>query len=68
MALTYAEHLLQQLDDRALKLPVYMGGTLNQDFEGVDTPVDVRDRLTDMGIRVCETAADIVGELEQVPA
>jgi methylmalonyl-CoA mutase cobalamin-binding subunit len=64
MALTYAEHLLHQLQERSLELPVYMGGTLNQDFEGVDTPVDVRDRLHDLGIHVCESAADIVGVLE----
>jgi hypothetical protein len=63
MALTYAEQLLQELGDRRLAVEVLFGGTLNQDLEGTDVPVDVRDELRGLGIHVCEDVLDIVTAL-----
>jgi methylmalonyl-CoA mutase cobalamin-binding subunit len=63
MALTYAQQLLEELERRRLGLPVLMGGTLNQDFEGTDTPVDVRPQLRELGVRVCDDVTDVVEAL-----
>lgn len=59
MALTYAEHLLRELGQRQLTVPVLFGGTLNQDIEGSDTPVDVRAQLREIGIIACDDILDI---------
>jgi methylmalonyl-CoA mutase cobalamin-binding subunit len=63
MALTYAQHLLDELGTRRLAPRVLFGGTLNQDFEGNDTPLDVRDDLRSLGIAVCDNVVDIVDAL-----
>jgi methylmalonyl-CoA mutase cobalamin-binding subunit len=63
MALTYAQQLQQELEQRRLSLPIFMGGTLNQDVEDSETPVDVRDDLRRLGITVCADVADIADAL-----
>jgi methylmalonyl-CoA mutase cobalamin-binding domain/chain len=63
MALTYAQQLLDELAARRLAPRVLFGGTLNQDFEGSDTPLDVRDDLRELGIAVCDSVVDIVDAL-----
>ena len=60
MALTYAEQLLREMSLRRLAIPIAMGGTLNQDIEGGSTPVDVSDRLTELGVRVCTNVTDVL--------
>ena len=37
-----------------------MGGRLNETIEGEDIPVDVSDKLTEMGVVVCGNAEGIV--------
>lgn len=64
MALTYARELLRELEKRSLSIPVAIGGTLNQDIEGVATPVDVGDELTRMGVNVCRSITDMLDVLE----
>lgn len=72
MALTYARHLLRELKQRRLELPVLFGGTLNQDIEGSDTPVDVRADLRELGVIACDDILEVseaLGlELVAVPA
>jgi methylmalonyl-CoA mutase cobalamin-binding subunit len=63
MALTYAQQLLGEIAQRGLEVPVLMGGTLNQDLEGADTPVDVRPQLRVLGVRVCDDVTDVVDAL-----
>lgn len=61
MALTYAEHLIRELRKREIQIPVGIGGTLNQDFEGEPAPLDVTDKLADMGLVVCTQINDLLG-------
>lgn len=72
MALTYAQHLLRELEQRRLRVPVLFGGTLNQDIAGSDTPVDVREDLRALGIIACDDIlqiSDALGlQLAPVPA
>jgi methylmalonyl-CoA mutase cobalamin-binding subunit len=60
MALTYGRQLQVELAARGLEVRVFMGGTLNQDFEGVDTPVDVRDDLIAEGIHACREINEMI--------
>jgi methylmalonyl-CoA mutase cobalamin-binding subunit len=59
MALTYAQQLMAELKSRGLSLPILFGGILNQDFEGSDTPIDVREELRALGIIVCNDVTDL---------
>lgn len=59
MALTYAQQLLTELSRRKLSLSILFGGILNQDFEGSDTPIDVRQDLQALGIIVCNDVTDV---------
>jgi methylmalonyl-CoA mutase cobalamin-binding domain/chain len=63
MALTYAEQLKQELESRRLAPLMVFGGTLNQDFEGSDSPLDVRDNLRALGVRCCNNVAEVVDAL-----
>lgn len=60
MALTYAQHLLGELKKREIAIPVGIGGTLNQDFEGEPAPLDVTDKLSEMGLIVCAQINDLL--------
>ena len=64
MALTYGRQLLADLRERSLELPVFIGGTLNQDFEGHDAPVDVTDLLEEAGIGACRDMREMVDRLQ----
>jgi methylmalonyl-CoA mutase cobalamin-binding subunit len=66
MALKYAEKLKSELERRALKPRIIMGGVLNQDVEGQELPVDVSDELRRLGIVVCKDVDDIYSALQGV--
>ena len=55
VALRYSKALLQKLKEVGLDLPVLIGGRLNEIPEGSNTslPVDVSDKLADIGLIVC---------------
>ena len=63
MALTYAQALLRAMTMRGLDIPIAMGGTINQDVEGLATPVDVTDDLEELGVRVCRDVTDVLAVL-----
>jgi methylmalonyl-CoA mutase cobalamin-binding subunit len=63
MALTYGRQLLAELATRGLDVPVFMGGMLNQDAEGHDTPVDVREDLLTEGIHACREIEEMIEQL-----
>ena len=65
MALAYAKQLMDELNARGLEVPVLFGGRLNQDFEGSETPLDVREDLRSLGIHVCDGVDDLIGALPQ---
>ena len=50
VARSFGTKLMDQLKSADVGAPVFMGGVLNEDIEGSDVPVDVRDDLALMGI------------------
>lgn len=50
MALEYAQRLQAELEQRGLRLPVLMGGVLNQKTPGQPLPVDVTAQLRQLGV------------------
>ena len=66
MALTYAEKLLDELRQRSAAPRILMGGVLNQDYEGQELPIDVRDDLRRLGIVVCDDVDQIYEALQGV--
>lgn len=64
MALTYAQQLQKECADRGLDLKIAMGGTLNQDVEGLNAPIDVKEQLKEIGVVVCTDVTDILNLLQ----
>lgn len=60
MALEYANALLEELEERNIAVPVFMGGVLNQKVEESELPVDVEGLLQEMGIRTCKNPEDLL--------
>ena len=52
MALEYARNLLDEMEEEDYKVPVCMGGVLNQNTEEGTTPAEVSGELEEMGIAV----------------
>ncbi len=63
MALDYANAMLEEMEERNLTVPVYMGGVLNQKVEDSEMPVDVKDALQGLGIRTCSDPTDLLEDL-----
>ena len=53
MALEYAKQLRAALEDKKIKLPVLIGGILNQKIESQPLPVDVTGNLKELGFYPC---------------
>ena len=53
MALEYAKHLKDELAKHKVKVPVLMGGILNQKIENQQLPVDVTANLKELGFYPC---------------
>ncbi|MBW2059194.1 MAG: cobalamin-dependent protein [Deltaproteobacteria bacterium] len=66
MAYEFAGLLREEFSKRSLKVPVFMGGRLNQTVEGRDLPEDVAGRLADYGIVPCEDVAMLLEELARL--
>ena len=52
MALEYARNLLDEMEEEDYKVPVCMGGVLNQNTAEGTTPAEVSGELEEMGIAV----------------
>jgi methylmalonyl-CoA mutase cobalamin-binding subunit len=52
MALDYAQRLRRELDENSIKIPVIIGGVLNQKVENQPLPVDVSSQLLKLGFRI----------------
>jgi methylmalonyl-CoA mutase cobalamin-binding subunit len=55
MALEYAKLLYAELSKRNLRVPVFMGGRLNQGVAGEDLPRDVSGQIEELGIIPCDS-------------
>ena len=69
VARSFGRRLMDEL--RAAKVgsvPVFMGGVLNEDVEGSEIPVDVREDLRGLGITPMAAVEDLVAALTGAPA
>ena len=66
MALTYARQLRAALESNGLSVRIAMGGTLNEDIEGTETPLELVNELRQLGVQVCHDAADVVDLIESL--
>jgi methylmalonyl-CoA mutase cobalamin-binding subunit len=53
MALEYAKCLKKELNKHGLRIPVVMGGILNQKIEDAALPIDVTANLKELGFYPC---------------
>ena len=64
VARTFATRLLAELQRRGMsRTVVCMGGILNEDVEGSDIPVDVRDEVRQMGVLAPVDIAELIERL-----
>lgn len=67
VARSFATRLLAELSNSGMsRTVVCMGGVLNEDEEGSDIPVDVRDEIQSMGVLAPEQISDLIEQLSQV--
>lgn len=52
IAFTYAKQVVESLKEQGIEVPIVMGGRLNEIVEGEDAPVDVRDKIAELGVNV----------------
>ena len=64
VARSYGTKLMDEMRDARLVAPVFMGGMLNEDIEGSDVPVDVRQDLGNLGIRTPGSIDDLLATME----
>jgi methylmalonyl-CoA mutase cobalamin-binding subunit len=63
MALEIGKALRCELDKLGLKMPVFMGGKLNQVVEGRALPVDVSTEIAALGLIPCQTIQELLDKL-----
>jgi methylmalonyl-CoA mutase cobalamin-binding subunit len=69
VARSFGQLLMRELHAADLgRLPVYMGGVLNEDIEGSEIPVDVTQDLRTLGITPMAAVEDLVAALAGSPA
>jgi len=68
VAWSFGNLLAEESKKRIPDVSLFMGGMLNEDFEGSDTPVDVTDRLNEIGIQTPTRIEDLVEALVGQPA
>ena len=63
VARTFGTTLVERMKEAGVSSSVFMGGVLNEDIEGSDVPVDVRNHLHELGINTPESLEDLLGAL-----
>jgi methylmalonyl-CoA mutase cobalamin-binding subunit len=66
VARSFATKLMEELRTQRLSTSVFMGGVLNEDVEGADVPVDVRDDLRRLGVEIPASVDDLVVALGEL--
>jgi methylmalonyl-CoA mutase cobalamin-binding subunit len=67
VALSFAEKLVEGITSSRLgRVPIFMGGVLNEDVAGSDLPADVRASLRQIGIRTPESIEALVQALDAI--
>ena len=62
--IAYGTKLVDEMRAARLDTPVFMGGVLNEDIEGSDVPVDVRQDLRKVGIHTPDSIDDLLAAME----
>jgi methylmalonyl-CoA mutase cobalamin-binding subunit len=65
-ALEIGQALRQELDRLGLRIPVFMGGKLNQALDGQALPVDVSQDLSALGLVPCSTIPELLHVLDDM--
>jgi len=60
LCLDYGRHLMALVRQRNQRVTVFLGGRLNSLVEGSTEPVDVSDRLRELGIIPCKDVIDLI--------
>jgi len=63
LCLDYGRHLMELVKQRNQKVKVFMGGRLDGIVEGGTEPIDVSDRLIELGINPCNDVCDLIKEI-----
>lgn len=63
IAYSFAREMTKRFRDLGIEVPIVMGGRLNEPMDGSDLPVDVSDKLAEMGINVDNDIDKTVGYL-----
>jgi len=66
MALEIGKALRCELDRLGLRMPVFMGGKLNQVVEGRALPVDVSTEIAALGLTPCQTIQKLLDKLGEM--
>jgi len=66
MALEIGKALRCELDRLGLRMPVFMGGKLNQVVEGRALPVDVSTEIAALGLTPCQTIQELLDKLGEM--
>lgn len=66
IAYSFAKEMVKRFKKLGIDIPIIMGGRLNEIIDGSDLPVDVTDKLKNMGINADNDIDKIVGCLENV--
>ena len=62
IALTFAKRVLAEMEKAGITVPVFMGGVLNETMDGEKLPIDVTDKLKELGI-LCSGAAERIVDM-----
>jgi methylmalonyl-CoA mutase cobalamin-binding subunit len=70
VALQFVSDLKKEMNERAIDVPVFIGGKLNRVPDGSNTslPVDIRDELSAAGAIVCHSVDLMVEQLAEIAA
>ena len=63
MALDYARRLKDEMAQQGIKIPVVMGGILNQKVENQALPVDVSNNIKELDFLPCPRLENKIGSL-----
>lgn len=67
MALDYAQRLKKEMERQSIKIPVVMGGVLNQKFDDHALPLDVSSQLLKLGFRISPQIGNHFAKLLELP-
>ena len=65
VARSFGTKLLEDMEEAKVTAPVFMGGVLNEDIDGSDIPVDVRNDLHQLGIETPDSIDQMLQSISE---